>query len=174
MIVHDRSQYEKQGFQSKIFENRKIGIFEILIFQKFWKFSIGILVFSIFRFFEIFDRKKFSSQISKSIFSNIDQKISTWLDPGESWASPLSNAPKIIANGALTPKFWHQTSATQNFSFALENVPLAGLGTPSLVYGLTCGFGCASQRRRKTTKSANRYGKFVDNFFFPQVKSLKN
>ena len=104
------SMLEKIDFEiwpkiSKIenFKNRKIG--KILIFEKFQLKSL---------FFRFFDFSKFSTeknleQISKSIFSNIDQKFSTRLDPSESWTSPLSNAPTTIANGALTPKLGRST-----------------------------------------------------------------
>ena len=83
----------------------------ILIFH-----FLEIFCFFDFRFFEIFDRF-FSSHISKYNFSNIDQKFSTWLDPGESWASPLFNAAKIIKKLAATAKQQHQTWARKKMLF---------------------------------------------------------
>ena len=89
-----------------------------------------------FRFLDFpkISTEKISSQISKSIFSNIDQKISTWLDPGESWASPLSNAPKIIANGALTPKLTGLTSGIPKLYNRAQKCHPGRPGSPSLIW----------------------------------------
>ena len=115
----EKSKIEKTRISIENFR-KSIIIFLKSWFSKIFNWNPCFLCFPDFPIFEIFDRKKISSQISKSIFSNIDQKFSTWLDPGESWASPLSTAPKIIANRDLTPKLTRSTSGVPKLHSVLH------------------------------------------------------